>query len=89
MLPARPIEGSDENVTLNGQKIPTFPARVKNTSPGSNAGMAGVTLPRGLTAQGLPVGMEIDILPGQDEKLLSIALAMEEIFGNVPPLGGF
>ncbi len=89
VLPARPIEGSDESVALNGQKTPTFPAYIKNTSPGSNAGMAGVTMPVGLTAQGLPVGMEIDILPGQDEKLLSIALALEEIFGNVPPPKGF
>lgn len=87
--PAKPIAGSEETVDLNGQKVPTFPTYVRNTSPGSNVGIAGVSLPIGLTKDGLPVGIEIDVLSGNDEKLLSLALALEALFGPVPPPAGF
>ena len=87
--PAKPIAGSDETVELNGQQAPTFPTYVRNTSPGSNVGIAGVSLPVGLTKDGLPVGLEVDALSGNDEKLLSLALALEALFGPVPPPPGF
>ena len=83
-LPAAPI-GDDETTKLNGQDVPTFPTFIQNTDPGSNAGIPGITVPIGRTAAGLPVGLELDGPAGSDRRLLSIALALEQLFGTLPP----
>ena len=77
---ARPI-GEDEAIDLNGERVPTFPTVIRNTDPGSNAGIPGLSLPTGLTSTGLPVGMELDGPAGSDERLLAIAAAVEEAVG--------
>ena len=74
-LTARDI-GEDETVDLNGTKVPTFPTYIRNTDLGSNIGAPGISLPcSGETS--LPIGIEIDGLPDQDQKLLSLANAIE------------
>ncbi len=78
-LPARPI-GDDETVELNGERLPTFPTFIRNTDPGSNAAIPGISLPSGLTPDGLPLGMELDGPAGSDERLLAIAAAIEPVF---------
>ena len=40
--------------------------------------MACLVLPAGLTRGGLPVGLGFDMLPGQDEELLSLGLTLEK-----------
>ena len=80
-LPSRPIEGSLETVELNGERVPTFPVYIRNTDPGSLAGIPGLTLPAGATADGLPVGIEIDAPEGTDRRLLALGLAIEELLG--------
>ena len=85
ILPAELIEDSLETVEHNGERVPTFPTYIQNTDPGSSVGMPGISLPIGLTEKGLPVGMELDALEGQDEHLLSIALAIEPLFEKMPP----
>lgn len=80
-LPARPIEGSDMEVELNGTKAPTFNAYIANTDPGSNAGLPGLSIPAGVTASGLPVGIEFDGPMFTDRRLLSIGLAAEAVLG--------
>lgn len=80
-LPARPIEGSDMEVDLNGAKAPTFPTYIANTDPGSNAGLPGLSIPAGVTASGLPVGIEFDGPMYTDRRLLSIGLAAEAVLG--------
>ena len=77
---ARPI-GEDETIELNGERVPTFPTIIRNTDPGSNAGIPGLSLPTGLTSTGLPVGMELDGPAGSDERLLAVAAAVEEAIG--------
>ncbi|MDD1780440.1 indoleacetamide hydrolase [Enterovibrio sp. ZSDZ35] len=79
VLPAAPI-GDDETVDLNGERLPTFPTFIHNTDPGSNAGIPGISLPIGLTRDGLPVGIEIDGPFNSDERLLAIADALESVF---------
>ena len=74
---ARPI-GDDETIELGGGRVPTFPTFIRNTDPGSNAGIPGLSLPTGLTSAGLPIGMELDGPAGSDERLLAIAAAVEE-----------
>jgi mandelamide amidase len=83
-LPAAPI-GDDETVAFAGERTPTFPTFIRNTGPGALAGLPGISLPVGLTAQGLPVGMELDGPAGSDERLLSIALAIEAVLPAMPP----
>ena len=77
---ARPI-GDDETIDLAGERVPTFPTFIRNTDPGSNAGIPGLSLPTGLTSTGLPVGMELDGPAGSDVRLLAVGAAVEEAVG--------
>lgn len=81
ILPARPIEGSMETVELNGEQVPTLPSYIHNTDPASIAALPGISLPVGLTASGLPVGMEIDGPEQSDRRLLAVARALEHVIG--------
>ncbi len=81
ILPARPIEGSLETVELNGERLPTFNTYIHNTDPASIAGIPGISVPIGETDNGLPVGIEVDGPKNSDRRLLSIALALETLFG--------
>jgi Asp-tRNA(Asn)/Glu-tRNA(Gln) amidotransferase A subunit family amidase len=83
LLPARPI-GDDDDVELNGQKVPTFGTYLHNTRPMTTTGIPGMSLPVGLTAAGLPVGLELDAPYGKDRNLLGLGLAIEKLFGKVP-----
>lgn len=82
-LAAAPI-GDDQETELDGEKVPTFPTFIRNTDPGSNAGIPGLSIPAGLTGAGLPVGLELDGPVGSDRKLLAIGLALERLFGPLP-----
>ena len=56
------------------------------SDPGSNAGVPGIQLPIALGASSkLPVGLELDGPSGSDRKLLAVGMAMEKIFGRLPP----
>lgn len=80
LLPARPLANSQETVELNGEQVPTFPTYIHNTDSASIAALPGISLPIGLTADGLPVGIEIDGPERSDDELFEIALTLEAIF---------
>jgi len=84
-LPASPVVGSDEFVDLNGAQVPTLLTYIRNTDPGSNAGVPGLSLPMALTKGGLPLGLELDGPADSDRELIAIALAIEKILGPLPP----
>ncbi len=86
-MTARPI-GEDETVELNGERVPTFASFIRNTEPGSNAAIPGVSIPIGLSSTGLPIGLELDGPAGSDARLLAVALALEGIVGvkSKPPI---
>jgi Asp-tRNA(Asn)/Glu-tRNA(Gln) amidotransferase A subunit family amidase len=66
--------------------LPTFLLFIRNTDPGSNAGIPGLTVPAGLgPSTGLPVGLSLDGPRGSDERLLAIGMAMEKVLGRTPP----
>jgi len=65
--------------------LPTFPTFIRNTDPGSNAGIPGLSLPAGLTKSGLPVGLELDGPVGSDLRLLALGMAIETTLGVLPP----
>jgi indoleacetamide hydrolase len=83
-LPARPI-GQDLEVELNGRHVPTFATFLRNTRVMTIAGIPGLSIPAGLTASGLPVGLELDAPAGTDRALLGIGKAVESILGHLPP----
>ena len=66
--------------------VPTFIGVIQNTDPGSNAGVPGLQMPIALGATSkLPVGLELDGPAGSDRHLLAIGLALEPLFGRLPP----
>jgi Asp-tRNA(Asn)/Glu-tRNA(Gln) amidotransferase A subunit family amidase len=58
---------------------------IRNTHPGALAGVPGLSVPAGLTAAGLPVGVEFDGPAGADMTLLKIGQAFEAITDPLPP----
>jgi indoleacetamide hydrolase len=88
IAPAPPIDavkGSGEMSINGGAPVPTFDTMIRNTDPGSNAGIPGLSLFAGMTPAGLPVGLEIDGPVGSDAKLLGLGLSIERILGSAPP----
>lgn len=83
LMTAPPI-GHDDTVHLRGQQVPTFKTLIRNTDPGSNAGLPGISLPAGLTTEGLPVGLELDGPLGSDRHLLGLAAAIERVLPRLP-----
>jgi mandelamide amidase len=86
-LPAVPIDlerGSGFVSIDGGLPIDTFSAFVRNTAPGSNAGIPGLALHAGMSATGLPVGVELDGPLGSDRRLLAIGMAIEAVLGRAP-----
>jgi Asp-tRNA(Asn)/Glu-tRNA(Gln) amidotransferase A subunit family amidase len=61
----------------------TFGTCIFNTDPCTNAGIPSLSIPAGLTAGGLPVGMEIDGPLGSDSNLLAIGMGIEAVWGSV------
>jgi Asp-tRNA(Asn)/Glu-tRNA(Gln) amidotransferase A subunit family amidase len=78
-------KGSGEMSINGGAPVPTFDTMIRNTDPGSNAGIPGLSLFAGMTPGGLPVGLEIDGPVGSDTKLLGLGLSIEAILGSAPP----
>jgi indoleacetamide hydrolase len=66
--------------------VPTFLLFIRNTDPGSNAGIPGLTIPAGLgPGTRLPVGLSLDGPRGSDERLVALGLAIEKVLGRTPP----
>jgi indoleacetamide hydrolase len=81
--PAAPI-GDDETFMLNGKPHPTFATFIRNSGPGSVAGIPGLSLPAGQTAAGLPVGIELSGPVSSDRELLAIGAAVERLLPRLP-----
>ncbi|MCD6582279.1 MAG: indoleacetamide hydrolase [Desulfuromusa sp.] len=69
----------------DSSSLQNFLLFIQNTDPGSNAGFPGLTMPMGLTSEGLAAGIEIDGLADDDVKILSIGLALEKILNKKCP----
>jgi mandelamide amidase len=82
-LPAATI-GEDETVLLNGVAVPTFGTFIRNLTPGSAAGLPGLSLPAGMTKAGLPVGIAVDGPEHGDQRVLAIGAAIEAVLPRLP-----
>lgn len=74
--------GEDSTVMLCGEPVSTFGTYIRNSGPAGMAGLPGISLPAGLSAEGLPVGLELDGPAGTDLRLLAISRAVEVV---LPP----
>ena len=79
-----PALGDNGEIDIGGRKISGITAFGRNTALSPCAGMPGLVLPAGMTTAGLPVGIELEALPGQDRSLLSLGLAVEKVLGRIP-----
>ncbi len=78
-LCAAPLIGEDNETVIDGRKVSIFDALGHNTTLAPSCGLPALTIPAGLTPDsGLPLAIEIDALPGDDEKLLSLGLGISE-----------
>lgn len=82
IFPTTPVIALKQGASASS--LENFNLFIQNTDPGPNAGIPGLSIPAGLGASGMPVGVEIDGPVGSDRKLLSIGLAIEEVLGRTP-----
>lgn len=84
VFPTTPAVAMPANAEASS--LPNFLRYIRNTDPGSNAGIPGLTVPVGLGATTrVPIGIEIDGPEGSDRRLIEIGLAFENLFGRLPP----
>lgn len=69
----------DASFLLNGRRVDTFTTMIRNTGPGSFAGVPGVTLPLRVATGSLPVGLALDGPRSADRRLLRVADALAPI----------
>tara|TARA_R110000824_G_scaffold336_5_gene2046 strand:- start:2738 stop:4075 length:1338 start_codon:yes stop_codon:yes gene_type:complete len=74
---ARSIDEESDTLLLNGERVPTFNTVVRNTDFASLNGLPALTLPAGLAANSLPVGIELAGPIGSDRSLLNMAIRLQ------------
>ena len=77
-------DGVPSPFEINGRQYPDTTI-IRNSLPGPAFRAPGLSIPAGLTPDGLPAGFEIDGLPGQDDQLLRLGMAIEAVLGPLPP----
>jgi len=79
---ALPLD-QDDSVIRNGESVFSW-FYFAHTALASIGRRPGISLPIGLSKSGFPVGLELDSLAGEDQKLLSIAMALEDVLPSTP-----
>ena len=72
------------DVVINDRPVSARDAFGTNVAPASLAGCPVLVLPAGLTADGLPVGLSFEALPGHDDQLLNLGLVLEDLLKSAP-----
>ena len=79
-----PKEPLGEMMTIKAKAIEEGRAVAQNIFMAPRFGAAALSVPVGLS-QGLPVGLQLDALPGNDSELLGLGITVQEIVGLIPP----
>jgi mandelamide amidase len=79
-----PKEPVGELMTIKGKQIEEGRAVAQNLFMAPRLGAAALSIPVGLST-GLPVGLELDALPGNDSNLLGLGIAVQAVIGRIPP----
>jgi len=80
---APPPLGHNDKVTVNGEQVSVWRS-LRNSVTASLVGAPCLSLPAGMTEDGLPVGIEFDGLPSADRDLLSVGMAWERTSSTIP-----
>lgn len=84
-FPAVAVPHDIADVVINGRVLRQgFAHLIDNTVYQSASGIPSLTVPAGLTPDGLPVGLSFDGPLGSDRRLLEIGLAFEHVRGPFP-----
>jgi mandelamide amidase len=84
LTPAFP-QGDPDSLVINGRPVNLFTSIGRQVAIGSCASLSCLVLPAGMTAAGLPVGLEFDALPGADRRLMALGLSLEKALGPIRP----
>jgi mandelamide amidase len=91
-VPPPPLDAethiAGRTIMVKGKAIEENDAVGPNISLVPRLGAPGLSFPAGLT-NGLPVGIELAGLPGDDAKILGIGIAIESVLGRLPPPKAF
>ena len=78
-----PKEPLGELMSIKGKSIEEGRVVVQNVFIAPRIGAPALSIPVGLS-QGLPVGLELDALPGNDSELLGLGIAVQAVIGRIP-----
>jgi hypothetical protein len=81
---ARPV-CLDDTLSIAGQTVSAPFAYIRNTAATCVLGAPGLTIPIGLGISGLPMGLELDAIPGADSRSLALGRVARSILGPCPP----
>lgn len=71
------------DIEVNGQRMSFGSVALRYGLFGARLGAPGLNLPAGM-ADRLPVGLELEALPGDDARLLGLGMAVEKVLGPLP-----
>ena len=74
----------DAEIELNGRRVNQGQTLFRNTRVTGALGVPGLSLPAGLTRDGLPVGLELDGLAGEDTALIALGIEVESRLDRLP-----
>ena len=77
---------SPATVTVHGKEFLLFHAYIHNSLTQASAGVPCISLPSGLTSNGLPIGLELVAPRGMDGHLLNLAAAIQGVLPTLPEL---
>ncbi len=72
-----------QTIKVGDKRVDEIQGLITTTFAGPRFGAPGLSLPGGM-ANGLPVGLSLEGMPGDDAKLLALGIAAERVLGPVP-----